>query len=231
MMLARKTKGRVAAGCPCGARPAGRSPNRKGPTIRQVTSLLCAVAAVGGAQATRAAVPTVRPLGPITATTSVPLRQVKEVRVLSDGRLLIHDSLARRVWLLDSSLSNARSVIDTTGATRNAYGNEGPKVPSSLGLATLLCFLMMGRARFSCSTHPAIGAHHCGADRPAASALPDAVLDPSGRYLRSGWVFRLSSRDCSRPSRASCGPRSDERTQCDLARHDAIGADRASVAT
>ena len=55
------------------------------------------------------------------------MQRVSQVRVLSDGRLLVHDALSRRVLLFDSSLAHVRSIIDTTGATKKAYG-EGDAV-------------------------------------------------------------------------------------------------------
>ncbi|HTR78074.1 MAG TPA: hypothetical protein VMH39_08185, partial [Gemmatimonadaceae bacterium] len=65
-----------------------------------------------------------RPLGPIIATTGEHIERVAQVRVLSDRRILVHDQVARRVLLFDSTLTHARSIIDTTGATQKAYGDE-----------------------------------------------------------------------------------------------------------
>jgi hypothetical protein len=86
--------------------------------------LLSAVAVSGRAQAVQQPVPHVRPLGPIVAATRDPIGNVAQVRVLSDGGLLVHDVARRRVLLFDNSLASSRSIIDTTGATKEAYGNS-----------------------------------------------------------------------------------------------------------
>jgi len=43
---------------------------------------------------------------------------------MSNGNVLVNDRRARRVLLLDSTLSRARVVVDTTSATANAYGRN-----------------------------------------------------------------------------------------------------------
>jgi len=85
---------------------------------------LFVTAAAVGAQVSRQAIPVLRPLGPIIARTSEPIQRVSQLRVLSDGRILVNDNARLRVLLFDSSLAHARSIIDTTGATRKAYGDH-----------------------------------------------------------------------------------------------------------
>ncbi|HTR78189.1 MAG TPA: hypothetical protein VMH39_08770 [Gemmatimonadaceae bacterium] len=82
-------------------------------------------AATAAAQAKPAAIPPIRPLGPIVRVSSDNLDYIASIRVLSDGRVLVNDSRGKRVVLFDSSLTHLSTVADTTGATTRAYGASG----------------------------------------------------------------------------------------------------------
>ena len=66
--------------------------------------------------------PPIRQLGPVTAVAKDTLGAVSGIRALSNGRIMVNDIIARRVLLLDSTLSVITVVADTTGTTANAYG-------------------------------------------------------------------------------------------------------------
>jgi hypothetical protein len=82
--------------------------------------LLAVVPSVAGSQA----LPPVRPLGPVLATSSEPLNSVSQVRALPGGRVIVHDLTGRRVLLFDSTFKKVTVIADTTGATGNAYGSR-----------------------------------------------------------------------------------------------------------
>jgi hypothetical protein len=75
-----------------------------------------------------APVPT-RSLGPVVAT-SRPLAQVREVRQLPDGRVVVNDFGAKQLLLFDSLLKTSIVALDSAGPTdRRRYGSGGALVP------------------------------------------------------------------------------------------------------
>ena len=84
--------------------------------------IIVAAVAVASPLCLSQALPPIRQLGPVTAVAKDTLGAVSGIRALSDGRILVNDIIARRVLLLDSTLSVLAVVADTTGATANAYG-------------------------------------------------------------------------------------------------------------
>jgi hypothetical protein len=80
---------------------------------------LILVSAAGAQQ-----VPPIRQLGPVAAKTNQSFVAISSVRALPGGRVLVNDVIGRRVVLLDSSLSNATTVADTTSATSTAYSGR-----------------------------------------------------------------------------------------------------------
>ena len=66
--------------------------------------------------------PPVRQLGPITHVTGDSLASVAAVVQVSGGRVYVNDISARRVLLYDSTLASRTVVVDSSGASVNAYG-------------------------------------------------------------------------------------------------------------
>lgn len=89
---------------------------------RVLAIVLIAGAPTAGAQ--QQALPPVRPLGPVLATSEEPLSSVSQVRALPGGRVIVHDLTGRRVLMFDSTFKNATVIADTTSATGNAYGSR-----------------------------------------------------------------------------------------------------------
>lgn len=87
------------------------------------TSFLLVVTAVAsaGAQQPQTAI---RQLGPTVARSTVPWTAVLNVRALPNGRVLVHDPGGHKLVLLDSTLTNATVVADTTPATGTAYSGR-----------------------------------------------------------------------------------------------------------
>ena len=68
--------------------------------------------------------PTIRQLGPVVAKSTIFASPRLTVRALPGGRLLVNDLAGRKVVMLDSTLSNATVVADTTSATANAFSGR-----------------------------------------------------------------------------------------------------------
>lgn len=91
-----------------------------------LTALAAATPVVAATQqpASGGPLPPTRPLGKVTATSSLELGSLAAVRALPGGRVLVHDMARRRVVLLDSTLKELKVVADSTDATGNAYGGR-----------------------------------------------------------------------------------------------------------
>jgi hypothetical protein len=76
----------------------------------------------------QSSIPPTRALGKVAAR-GPEMRQVSEVRVLSDGRVLVNDAGARQIILLDSMLANPRVVLDTAGPVSKRYQAYGSLIP------------------------------------------------------------------------------------------------------
>ena len=89
--------------------------------MTRISFLLVAAASIGaGAQQQ----PAIRQLGPVVARSSVPWTAVLNARALPGSRVLVHDPGGRKLVLLDSTLTNATIVADTTAATGTAYSGR-----------------------------------------------------------------------------------------------------------
>jgi hypothetical protein len=88
--------------------------------IRIGSLLVGALASTAGAQQQ----PPIRQLGPIVAKSTTAWTAVLNARALSGGRVLVHDPGGRKLVLLDSTLTNATIVADTTAATGTAYSGR-----------------------------------------------------------------------------------------------------------
>jgi hypothetical protein len=65
--------------------------------------------------------PPIRPVGPITHVSLDSLTSVNSAVPTSGGRVYVNDLVARRVLLFDAALSKAIVVVDSAGASANAY--------------------------------------------------------------------------------------------------------------
>ncbi len=153
--------------------------------MRPSTSLLLvALSAIIGPRIAAQAVPPVRSLGSILATSPVTFASVTQIVSLSDGRVLVADLAKRRMLLLDRSLANPTVVLDSTPGKENSFlraltttlDDKGQYVlPSSPGqlaaqLAATRSFLISFRADSSIWYDVSSGAF--------------AVIGPSGKVDR-----------------------------------------------
>jgi hypothetical protein len=106
--------------------------------------------------------PPIRSVGPALAVSSEPLASVSQVRVLSNGHVLVNDNAGRRVVMFDSALKSPAVVADSTDASGNAYNERLGGLIAYLGDSTLFA-------------------------APSASGVARAFLliDPQGRIARS----------------------------------------------
>lgn len=132
----------------------------------------------------QAAVPRIRPLGPIVRVSKDSLAYIEQIRVLSDGRVLANDTRARRVVLFDSTLGSFLVVADTTSQTTKAYGARGGSLFPFLGDSSLfadyasLSFLVIDPG----GKIARVMAAPRGSDG-GLSYLSDAEVDPRGYVI------------------------------------------------
>ena len=84
-----------------------------------------------------AALPPIRPLGKVQATSADLLGAVSQVRALPGGRVLVNDNLGRKVVLFERGLGSFKVVADTTSATANAYSSRAGGLIAYKGDSTL----------------------------------------------------------------------------------------------
>jgi hypothetical protein len=83
--------------------------------------------------------PAVRPLGAmIRASERDLLGSVTAIRILPGGRLIVNDITRRQVLLLDSTLSHATIITDSSKVTGGTFGLQGSAIIAYRGDSTLL---------------------------------------------------------------------------------------------
>src|SRR5689334_24597965 len=90
------------------------------PTLRFIPIALLAISAAGAQQQQ----PAIRQLGPVVAKSTIFSGPRLTTRALPGGRVLVNDLVGRKVVMLDSTLTNATVVADTTAATATAYSGR-----------------------------------------------------------------------------------------------------------
>ncbi|MDP9278114.1 MAG: hypothetical protein M3P00_01705 [Gemmatimonadota bacterium] len=93
----------------------------KKPRLLSITlAMLVALASTTVAQS----LPPVRQLGRIITTSPLTVPSIASTRELSRGRVLVNDTVARRLYLFDSALRSRVVVLDSTESAKNSYGNS-----------------------------------------------------------------------------------------------------------
>lgn len=83
-------------------------------------AMLVGVSRPGSAQQ---ALPPIHPIGAIEHVSRMTFRAVSGVRELPGERVLVNDIVDHQLLLLDSTLTSATAIADSTAGTGNAYGN------------------------------------------------------------------------------------------------------------
>jgi hypothetical protein len=102
-----------------------------------VVAAATAVSAAAQAPAASGALPPIRKLGAVVASSTELLTAVSQVRALPDGRVLVNDNGGRKVVMFDASLGAFTVVADTTSATANAYSSRAGGLIHYKGDSTL----------------------------------------------------------------------------------------------
>lgn len=102
----------------------------RSPHVSLTCAALLAAASTASAQQPPQQQPSIRQLGPVAAKASQTFGTLVTVRALPGNRVLVNDMQGRRVVMLDSTLTSATIVADSTSATANAYaGRLGGMIP------------------------------------------------------------------------------------------------------
>jgi hypothetical protein len=88
-------------------------------TLRVLPIALLAVSAAGAQQQ-----PAIHQVGAVAAKSTVFASPRLTIRALPGGRVLVNDLVGRKVVMLDSTLTNATVIADTTAATATAYSGR-----------------------------------------------------------------------------------------------------------
>ncbi len=81
--------------------------------------------------------PPVRQLGRIVTKSPLTVPGIASIRELSGRSVLVNDTVARRLYLFDSTLRSRVVVLDSTEGARNAYGNSPGGMIAFRGDSTL----------------------------------------------------------------------------------------------
>jgi hypothetical protein len=112
---------------------------------RSLRSLVMTSCVATSLAAQRPATVPVRPLGATTATSAVTFQQVQHFRALANGRVLVNDPGRHQVIMLDSTLANPTTVVDSAGGA-NMYGMQAGALIPFAGDSTL--FVDRGASAF-----------------------------------------------------------------------------------
>lgn len=89
-----------------------------------LASLIAGLACTAHTSCAQQALPPIRTLRRVVATSTAPLQAATTVRPLSNGDVIVNDVLAGRLILFDSTLAPARTILDRSGANGRAYGDR-----------------------------------------------------------------------------------------------------------
>ncbi len=90
-------------------------------SIRFVSALLLTVVGAQSVWAQKAPTVPIHPLGAVAATSTMTFQALTQLRVLSDGRVLVNDPAERRVILLDTKLASPIAVLDSIPGKDRTY--------------------------------------------------------------------------------------------------------------
>lgn len=135
----------------------------------------------------------IRPLGAIDMTSSLTVGPGFGIRALKDGSVLVNDGVNRRLVLLDSMLTNAVLVADSSHGSRVPYGRDGAAMVAYQGDTTL--FLDATASSFL--VIDALGRRVGTMAVPQASRVVPRLTEPDNRASLDAMgrlIFRGSAR-------------------------------------
>jgi len=81
--------------------------------------------------------PAIRRIESAQAISTETLGAISQVRVLSDGRVLLNDGVRRRLLIFDTTLTHTTVVLDSLAEVENAYGSRPGKLIQYVGDSSL----------------------------------------------------------------------------------------------
>jgi hypothetical protein len=124
----------------------------------RLLSITLAMLATHASTTTAQSLPSVRRLGRVVTKSATTIPSIASVRELPHGRVLVNDTVARRLYLFDSALTSRVVLLDSTEDAGNSYGGSPGGMIAYRGDSTLFV-------------------------DPSIAAM--LLLDPSGRVARS----------------------------------------------
>ncbi len=79
----------------------------------------------------------IRALDAPQTTSAITFGGISSVRALADGRVLVNDATKRQIVMLDRTLANPVTLIDSSSGKTNSYGATGTALLSYLGDSSL----------------------------------------------------------------------------------------------
>ena len=144
--------------------------------------------------------PAIRRVESAQAISTETLGAISQVRVLSDGRVLLNDGMRRRLLLFDSTLTQVTVVLDSIAEVENAYGSRpGRLIPyvgdSSLFFdpATLAMLVLDEQGRIT-RVRAVPYAQHSGQFASSAALWGMPAFDRQGRF-----VYRVAATPAPTP--------------------------------
>jgi hypothetical protein len=130
----------------------------KNPRLLPITLAALGALAAEASTSSAQSLPSVRRLGRIVTKSATTVPSIAGVRELPHGRVLVNDTVARRLYLFDSALTSRVVLLDSTEDAGNSYGGSPGGIIAYRGDSTLFV-------------------------DPSIAAM--LLLDPSGRVARS----------------------------------------------
>ena len=96
----------------------------KSPRILPIALAMLAMLATQATTTIAQSLPPVRQLGRILTKSPATVRSIASTRELPHGRVLVNDTVTRRLYLFDSTLRSRVAVLDSTDAVKNSYGGS-----------------------------------------------------------------------------------------------------------
>lgn len=138
--------------------------------------------------------PAIRRIESAQAISTETLGAISQVRVLSDGRVLLNDGMRRRLLMFDTSLTQVTVLLDSIAEVQNAYGSRSGRLIPYIGdssiffdPATLAMLILDERGRIT-RVRAVPYAQHSGQFSSSAPLWGTPAFDNRGRF-----VYRIAA--------------------------------------
>ena len=142
--------------------------------------------------------PPVRQLGRVITKSPLTVRSIASTRELSGGRLLVNDTIARRLYLFDSALRSRVVVLDSTEGRKNSYGDSPGGMIAYRADSTLFASPALVSMLLIDPAGRAVG-HVAGPTPAELLFLAGGTFGTPGFDSRGRLLYRGSARDRTTP--------------------------------